>query len=57
MLKHREYYPTEWAAITAVSKRLGMTAGAVGSVNIRWTVVIATGDYRGGRGDPGPATP
>ncbi len=26
VLEHREDYPSEWAAITAVSKRLGMTA-------------------------------
>ncbi|KMO81096.1 hypothetical protein MCHLDSM_01557 [Mycolicibacterium chlorophenolicum] len=26
VLDHREDYPSEWAAITAVSKRLGMTA-------------------------------
>jgi transposase len=26
VLDHRDDYPSEWAAITAVSKRLGMTA-------------------------------
>jgi transposase-like protein len=26
VLEHRDDYPSEWAAITAVSKRLGMTA-------------------------------
>ena len=26
VLEHREDYPSEWAAITAVSKRLGMNA-------------------------------
>ena len=26
VLDHREDYPSDWAAITAVSKRLGMTA-------------------------------
>ena len=26
VLEHRDEYPSEWAAITAVSKRLGMTA-------------------------------
>lgn len=26
VLEHREVYPSEWAAITAVSKRLGMNA-------------------------------
>lgn len=26
VLKHRDDYPSEWAAITAVSKRLGMNA-------------------------------
>ena len=26
VLKHRDDYPSEWAAITAVSQRLGMTA-------------------------------
>ena len=29
MLEHREDYPSEWAAITAVSKRLGMNAEAL----------------------------
>ena len=31
MLGHRDDYPSEWAAITAVSKRLGMTAETLGS--------------------------
>jgi len=26
VLEHRDDYPSEWAAITALSKRLGMTA-------------------------------
>ena len=29
VLEHREDYPSEWAAITAVSKRLGMNAEAL----------------------------
>jgi transposase-like protein len=29
VLEHRDDYPSEWAAITAVSKRLGMNAVGV----------------------------
>jgi transposase-like protein len=29
VLEHRDDYPSEWATITAVSKRLGMNAGTL----------------------------
>ena len=45
VLEHRDDYPSEWAAITAVSKRLGMTAETLrtGSVSIRLMMASATG--------------
>ena len=42
VLEHREVYPSEWAAITAVSKRLGRRC-ATGSANNRSTTGSATG--------------
>ena len=56
VLEHRDGYPSEWAAITAVSKRLGMTARTVpgvGSVSIRLMMASVTAFPARLRPDPG----
>ena len=49
LLDHRDDYPSEWAAITAVSKRLGMTAETLRSWIRQQQIVDKSRAYLGTR--------